>query len=198
MPDAVMEIPRARSPIALHPTAAGPHAVEIADHSALAKLAVRAPAGGAVQVALGTAFGRATRDGIDGALVVGSGPGEWHVLSRTNVREPVERLVAESGEFASVVDLTHGRALVRITGPGTAQLLAKLCAVDLDDTGVPDGAAFRSSVARVTTDVIRDDVRTVRSYLLHCERSSGQYLAGCLLDAGREFGIGVGNPVTEI
>ena len=31
----------------------------------------------------------------------------------------------------------------------------------------------------------------MRSYLLHCERSSGQYLADSLLDAGAEFGIGV-------
>jgi hypothetical protein len=31
----------------------------------------------------------------------------------------------------------------------------------------------------------------VPSYLLHCERSSGQYLFDTLLDAGREFGVQV-------
>ncbi len=50
-------------------------------------------------------------------------------------------------------------------------------------------------VRDVATDVIRDDVRsldaTERSYLLHCERSSGQYLFDAVLDAGREFGIQV-------
>jgi glycine cleavage system aminomethyltransferase T len=44
-------------------------------------------------------------------------------------------------------------------------------------------------VAKLATDVIRDDIRLERSYLLHCERSSGQYLYDALLDAGREFGI---------
>jgi hypothetical protein len=34
------------------------------------------------------------------------------------------------------------------------------------------------------TDIVRDDQGAVPSYLLHCERSSGQYLAEVLLDAG--------------
>jgi glycine cleavage system aminomethyltransferase T len=46
-------------------------------------------------------------------------------------------------------------------------------------------------VAKLVTDVIRDDQAGARSYLLHCERSSGQYLFDALLDAGEEFGIDV-------
>ena len=91
----------------------------------------------------------------------------------------------------SVIDLTHGRALVRLTGGQAADLLASLCGVDLDDGMTPDGTAFRSSVAGVATDVIRDDRGGPRSYLLHCERSSGQYLFGALTGAGEPFGIGV-------
>jgi glycine cleavage system aminomethyltransferase T len=53
----------------------------------------------------------------------------------------------------------------------------------------PDGAAFRSSVAALATDVVRDDVSGARSYLLHCERSSGQYFFDALLTAGRDLGI---------
>jgi hypothetical protein len=53
----------------------------------------------------------------------------------------------------------------------------------------PDGAALRSTVAAVATDIIRDDRDGVRSYLLHCERSSGQCLFDALLDAGADFGI---------
>lgn len=197
----------ARSPIA----AAEPHAehrgwvvsarrstaaLTITDLTPLAKIAVRAPVDGAVQRALGAPFGRTGRGtaaGLGGALVVGSGPGEWLVLApagtAAEVRTTVEALVADAGEFASVVDLTHGRALVRLRGEPSADLLAKVCAVDLDDAVVPGGAAFRSSVARLVTDVVRDDVGGVRSYLLHCERSSGQYLYDALLDAGAEFGI---------
>jgi sarcosine oxidase subunit alpha len=152
---------------------------ELADLSAVPKILVRAAPHGSVAGALGVRFGRTGRDGD--VLVIGSGPGEWLVLGEPDVAR-LERLVAASGEFASVVDLTHGRALLRLTGPGAADLLARVCALDLSDDAVPDGAALRTSVAGVVTDLVRDDVRGVRSYLLHCERSSGQYLADRLME----------------
>ncbi len=152
------------------------------------------PHGGDVANALGTRFGRTVRD-AHGALVVGSGPGEWLVLdapgTASTLHGRLAELVAATGEFASVVDLTHGRALLRLVGRRSADLLAKVCAVDLADDTVPDGAALRTSVAALVTDLVRDDVGGVPSYLLHCERSSGQYLADALLDAGAEFGVRV-------
>jgi len=169
----------------------------LADLSSVTKMAVRAPHGGAVAAALGTRFGRIGRIVRDahGALVVGSGPGEWLVLdvpgAQDALRSRLVELVAATGEFASVVDLTHGRALVRLRGQRSADLLAKVCAIDLADDVVPDGAALRTSVAAVVTDIVRDDRGGVPSYLLHCERSSGQFLADALLDAGAEFGVEV-------
>ena len=55
----------------------------------------------------------------------------------------------------------------------------------------PNGSAFRSSVAGIAVDVIRDDSGETLSYLLHCERSSGQYLFDALLSAGETFAIGI-------
>jgi heterotetrameric sarcosine oxidase gamma subunit len=186
-----------RSPLTLTPGAVDPATPTLTDLSALTKVQVKAPPDGEVRVALGTPFGRTTRSTSLGALVVGSGPGEWLVLgppdAAARLRDALTELIAGVDEFASVVDLTHGRALVRLRGADAAALLAKVCAVDLADSVTPDGAAFRSSVARVVTDVVRDDLPDgTRSYLLHCERSSGQYLAECLLDAGAEFGVAVG------
>jgi sarcosine oxidase, subunit gamma len=177
----------------------------ITDHSPLAKVHLRAPWNGAMAKALGVSFGRAARETPDetsrdanGAwLVVGSGPGEWLVLAppaaAVQVADWLTKLAADSAgeEFVSVVDLTHGRALVRITGRDAAELLARLCGVDLHDDMAPDGAALRSAVAGVATDIIRDDRDGVPSYLLHCERSSGQYLFGALVSAGESLGIGV-------
>jgi heterotetrameric sarcosine oxidase gamma subunit len=122
--------------------------------------------------------------------------GPWHGSrhpqgSQARQRRRLEATAAETSEFVSVVDLTHGRALVRLRGAASPDLLTKVCAVDLTDGATPDGAAFRSSVASLVTDVVRDDTGPTRSYLLHCERSSGQFLADSLLDAGAEFGIGV-------
>jgi heterotetrameric sarcosine oxidase gamma subunit len=168
----------------------------ITDCTPLAKLQVRAPIGGQAAAALGVRFGRAGRDAA-GTLVVGSGPGEWLLLSapgRAAALEP-DRIAAQGpGESVTWVDLTHGRALMRLTGSRGSSVLAKLCGIDLSEEITPDGAAFRTSVAALATDVIRDDLAgtadgRARSYLLHCERSSGQYLFDTVLRAGAEFGI---------
>jgi heterotetrameric sarcosine oxidase gamma subunit len=178
-------------------------ALTITDCTPLAKVQLRAPWNGAMAKALGVPFGRADREAVtpDGPggvwLVVGSGPGEWLVLAPPGAAAAVADWLATvaadaaGDEFVSMTDLTHGRALVRITGPDAAGLLARLCGADLHDDMAPDGAALRSAVAGVATDIVRDDRAAVPSYLLHCERSSGQYLFGALVSAGESLGIGV-------
>jgi hypothetical protein len=80
--------------------------------------------------------------------------------------------------------------------------MSKLCGIDFGDTTTPDDTALRTSVARLVTEVIRNDLaeppaaatdggRLARSYLIMCERSAGQYLFDALLDAGQEFGIDI-------
>ena len=181
-------------------------ALTITDCTPLVKVHLRAPWNGAMAKALGVPFGRCGREDADpngGWLVVGSGPGEWLVLAPPGAAAAaavagwLDTVAADSApeEFVSVVDLTHGRALMRITGPDAAELMARLCGADLHDDMAPDGAALRAPVAGVATDIIRDDIRVdgagVPSYLLHCERSSGQYLFGALVSAGESLGIGV-------
>ena len=203
-----MSEPVARSPIAPAPpvavkagwevsgrraSAAGAAPLTLTDCTPLTKVQVRAPIGGEVAASLGVSFGRAAHD-PDGTLVVGSGPGEWLLLAppgQAGTLVPrLEKAAAQAAsESVTWVDLTHGRALIRLYGPSAAGVLAKVCGIDLSDGITPDGAAFRTSVAALATDVIRDDLGGTPSYLLHCERSSGQYLFGALLRAGDEFGI---------
>lgn len=176
----------------------------LTDCSPLTKLQVRAPISGQAAAALGVRFGRAARVGwagwageagndAAGTLVVGSGPGEWLLLAAPGRAADLDldAIAAQApGESVTWVDQTHGRALVRLSGTHGPSLLAKLCGIDLSDDVTPDGAAFRTSVAALATDVIRDDLPgSIRSYLLHCERSSGQYLFDAMLRAGAEFGI---------
>jgi heterotetrameric sarcosine oxidase gamma subunit len=195
--------PVARSPISPVPPVTVEHGWEISarrsgadlrimDCTPLAKVLVRASTDGEVARTLGVPFGRAARD-EHGTLVVGSGPGEWLLLAPPGATEAVARRIEEVPDegLVSVFDATHGRALMRLTGARAADLLAKVCGVDLSEEVTPDGAAFRSSVAKLVTDVVRDDQDEVLSYLLHCERSSGQYLFDALIDAGDEFGIEV-------
>ncbi len=194
-------MPVARSPISPAPPVTVEHGWEVSarrtnadlritDCTPLAKVLVLASMDGEVARALGLPFGCAARD-EHGTLVVGSGPGEWLLLAPPGTAmEVADRVEAVPDDgLVSVVDVTHGRALMRISGAQTPDLLAKVCAIDFSEEVTPDGAAFRSSVAKLVTDVVRDDESGVRSYLLHCERSSGQYLFDALLDAGDEFSI---------
>src|SRR5215211_4317361 len=195
--------PVARSPIAPVPPTTVEHGWEVSarrstaelkitDCTPLVKILVMASTDGELAHALGVPFGRAARD-AHGTLVVGSAPGEWLLLSTpgtsAEVKGRVEQIQGEG--LVSVFDATHGRALMRITGAMARDLLAKVCAINFADEVTPNGAAFRSSVAKLVTDVVRDDRGGSRSYLLHCERSSGQYLFDALIDAGDEFGLEV-------
>jgi heterotetrameric sarcosine oxidase gamma subunit len=195
--------PVARSPIELVPPTTIEHGwkvsarrsaadLKITDCTPLAKVLVLASTEGELARTLGVPFGRAARD-AHGTLVIGSGPGEWLLLAAPGTSASVTLRVEEVKDegFVSVFDATHARALVRITGPSTPELLAKVCAIDFADGVTPYGAAFRSSVAKLVTDVVRDDRDGEISYLLHCEWSSGQYLFDALIDAGDEFGIEV-------
>lgn len=169
--------------------------VVVADRSALAKVHVRAASSDVVVDALGTRFGRTAWTGD--RLVVGSGPGEWLVLgppaSAASIVEDLRGRLSDASGLVTVLDLTHGRALMRVSGALTLLLLRRVTAVDLDDRLVPDGSALRTSVANVVTDVIRDDQDGSASYLLHCERSSGRYLQESLLAAGRDLGVVAGS-----
>jgi heterotetrameric sarcosine oxidase gamma subunit len=198
----VDDLPIARSPIAPAPPMAvvdgwkvsrrqATAALTLSDRTPLAKVLVHAEPGGPY-AATAVDFGRAAhRDGD--VLEVGSGVGEWLLLGPVGSASALEDHARSrsAGEPVSIVDLTHGRALVRLTGQPAAAVLSKVCGIDFRDEVTPDLSAFRSVVAKVVTDVVRDDLDRVPSYLLHCERASGQYLFDVLVDAGADHGLEV-------
>jgi heterotetrameric sarcosine oxidase gamma subunit len=174
--------------------------VRLADLTPLTKVLIRTSATSRMGASLGCAFGRSARNPA-GHLVAGTGPDEWLVIAPAGNAEAVFAGLegSDQAELATVLDVTHGGVLLRLTGTEAASVLEKVCGIDFSDAVTPDGSVFRSSVARVTTDVIRDDLGGVRSYLLHGDRASGQYQFDVLLDAGAEFGLAVdGYPEKEI
>jgi heterotetrameric sarcosine oxidase gamma subunit len=171
-------------------------ALVLADLTAYAKVAVRAAPDGPAAAALSCPPGRAVRAPC-GELVVRCAPDEWVLLGAAGRGEPIvrryEAIAGRSGgSLVSVIDVTHLLVLLRLTGDAAAELLATVCAVDLADAAVSNGTAFRSSVARLATLVVRDDVDGTRSYLLASDRSTGRYLFDTLLDAGLELDLAVG------
>ncbi|MBA2313396.1 MAG: hypothetical protein H0V97_11450 [Actinobacteria bacterium] len=166
--------------------------LRMTDVTPLTKTLVRAPVDGNVAELLDVPLGRAIRNGR-GAMVTAAAPGEWWLIGppQADSTGVIEIESVGRQERVSILDLTHERAAVRLTGGAAPKLLEKVCAIDLSKQITPDGVALRSSVARVVTDIVRDDYNGERSYLLHYERSYGQYLFDALLDAGKEFGVDV-------
>lgn len=107
-------------------------------------------------------------------LVWSVSPGEWTVLG---------------DRPDGAVDLTHVRAMFRLTGALASTLINRVCALDLDDGMFPDGAAARTSFAGVATEIVREDEKRTPSYLLLPSSSFGTYVRDVILDAGAEFGL---------
>jgi sarcosine oxidase subunit alpha len=173
----------------------------LADWTPVAKALVRAVPDGALAGRLGVACGRAALDDPQGVLVARFGPDEWLVLAAPGgsgaVVAGLEAVAGSGGdgELVSVIDLTSGRAAMRLTGERAPDVLAKVCGVDTGPAS--DGTAFRSLVAGVVAEVIRDDGGGPggRSYLIACDWSLGGYLFETLVDAGAEFGLAVDRPL---
>ena len=120
------------------------------------------------------AVGPGTSSGSGDTLVWSVSPGEWTVLGA----EPDDS-----------VDLTHVRAMFRLTGGDAVTLMNRVCALDFDDGMFPNGAAARTLFAGVATEIVRDDQGDVASYLLLPSRSYSTYVLDVILDAGADLGL---------
>ncbi|WP_419911721.1 hypothetical protein [Candidatus Poriferisodalis sp.] len=172
---------------------AGPEGdLTLTDASATAKWLVRASPDGPTAARMGTAFGSSSL-APSGALVLGSRPGEWIIVGTPGeVAAAVADLDGlDSEEFMTALDWTHSRAMFRVAGAEATRMLEKVCGIDWSDHMTPDGAVLSASVALATCDLARNDRGEVRSYLIFCDRSFGQYLFDALIDAGGEFGLAV-------
>lgn len=153
----------------------------LTDLTPTTKTTIRAADDTAAAMALGLTFGSAARRD-NGDLVARIRPDEWLVLGSTATADDVDL----SG-FASRIDTTHSRLLFRLTGHAAAKVMEKLCSLDFTDAMTPNGACAGASVAKVTCDLIRDDVDDTRSYLLLCDTSYRDYLSDAIDDAMAEF-----------
>lgn len=114
-----------------------------------------------------------SRKAEDG-LVWSVSPGEWTSLG---------------DRPAEAVDLTHVRAMFRLTGTDASAMMNRVCALDFSDGMFPNGAAARTLFAGVATEIVRDDENGTPSYLLLPSRSYHTYILDVIRDAGTEFDL---------
>jgi len=79
-------------------------------------------------------------------------------------------------------------AWLQLTGQHIAEVMAKLCGVDLRPQAFPAGAVAQTSAARINVIVINQGVGDLPSFQILCDRASVNYFWDALLDAMSEFG----------
>ena len=118
-------------------------------------------------------LGKSSPDGP--GLTFSVAPGEWIGVGMED-RPP------------DAIDITHVRAMFRLTGGGAREVLERLCALDLSEPMTPNRAAARTLVADVATELIRDDVDDEPSYLLLISRSFARHVWDRLVAVGNDHG----------
>lgn len=117
------------------------------------------------------------------------GPDEWLLLAEHHQPDPlVEDLQAAlTGHVASVVDISAGQTVFRLSGPTTLDVLARGCALDLHLTVFPPGACAQTLLARAQALLIAvDDTPTIDIIV---RRSFAPYVATWLEDSAHHFGL---------
>ena len=176
-----------KSPVDVGPLTSPDGSVTVADAASTTKVQVRAGADTAAAAALGVSYG-SSQHRPDGALVCGTRPDEWTIYGAAGQAAAISATIPTEG-FVTVIDITHGRAMLRISGLNATSALSKICNLDLGNELTPNGAVFSASVGGVGCDLVRDDQNGQTSFLIGCERSFGRFLFIAVADACTEFGV---------
>lgn len=118
----------------------------------------------------------------------GVGPGRWLLVAPRSQDLPARLAGRIPPDVAAITDLSHARAVVRVSGPDTRRMLAKMCPLDLDASVFTAGRCALTVLgqagvllAAVSDEVI--DVFLSRSYAVSAWES--------LTDAAAEYGYSV-------
>ena len=121
----------------------------------------------------------------DGVRYAWNGPGQW--LAESAERTPSDLVEHIEGALrahgASTTDLSHARTVVRISGPASTDLLAKLCPIDVESMRAGDSAV--TMVGPLNVQVVKSAEEEFRLYVF---RSFGLATWEMLRDEAAEFG----------
>lgn len=163
---------------------------------ATVQVASRAEEGSAVRAAMATALdlapdersNRAARNGT--TTIIWVGPGRWLVVEPERGDRDLEALLrgALAGTQAAVTDLGNGRAILRIAGARSRDLLAKGSAIDFHVRAFPASACAQGLLGHVGALFHAVDETT---FDLHIARSLAQTLWEWLMESAAEYGCRV-------
>lgn len=110
------------------------------------------------------------------------------VLLTSDVQAALSRLKGvSSSRLLTLTDVTHGRAMILLTGLRAADVLPKVCGLDFSERRFPDHYAAQTMLAKVRALVIRADNGDLPVYTVVVDRSLAAYVWEVVYDAAREF-----------
>jgi sarcosine oxidase subunit gamma len=128
--------------------------------------------------------GRATS--LDAFFLGAIGAGRFLMAGDADLAGRLARLLP-AGE-AAVVELSHGRTILRIEGAEAPDVLARCVAIDVDASAFPPGRLAQTMIHHIDVLLHR---RGGDVFDLWVGRSFAAALAEWLVDAGAEFGLGL-------
>ena len=119
------------------------------------------------------------------------GPDEWLVVTPDRRLARIERTLRDAlaGQHAALTDVSHGRAVLVLSGPDARAVLSKGCPLDLHPRVFGPGRCAQSRLARC--QALIHQTSDAPEFEIHVQRSFAQYAWMWLEDAGREFGMGI-------
>ena len=119
------------------------------------------------------------------------GPDEWLVVIPDRRVERIERTLREAldGQRAALIDISHSRTVLTLSGPDARAVLSKGCPLDFHPRVFGPGRCAQSRLAKC--QMLIHQTSATPAFDVYVHRSFAQYAWTWLEDAGREFGVGI-------
>jgi sarcosine oxidase subunit gamma len=175
----------------------GPSPVRLKECPDLALRVISAASGkgGEIAAAVASAVGLDLPEGAkrmskDGLALIGTAPGQWLAVAEGDAaRKRLGKLVGALQGLATVVDLTDGKAVLRVSGPRARDTLAKGCSLDLHPRAFKPGDAATTPVALIDCQIWQLD--ETPTYALAVPSSLAESFWDWLTASAAEFGYTV-------
>lgn len=114
-------------------------------------------------------------------------PDGWFLIAPRGAEGALARAVKEAvGDAAAVIDQTHGRSIITLSGARAAWVLAKECRIDLHGPGFGPGRVASTTIAHLACTVHQRD--TVPTYDLIVFTTFARYFIEAMTHAAEETG----------
>lgn len=130
--------------------------------------------------------------GADGTLVARLSQTEYFLLG--NLTDRGQRIAEEEAGWQYserrnyLLPRQDSHAWLQLSGRHVAEVMAKICGVNLRSDAFPVGSVAQTSVARLNVIVINAGSAELAKFYLLCDRASAAYFQTAVLDAMDEFG----------